>query len=213
MKSGRSVAKILSLIAVPVLAFIGVPLCEWLTVGPTGSLVFQEVKLLFALAFLPFGCATLVTPFLMVRRDLRGRAMTTFLMSASCTVLLLVGIWVGQGVRRAAFIQLERRSKALVQAIHAHVRETGTPPHSLSDLVPRYIARVPATGMAAYPSYEFVSGTKAKEYSENPWALFVPTTSGGLNWDIFLYLPRQNYPREGYGGTLERIGDWAYVHE
>lgn len=213
MKSGRSVSKTLSLIAVPLLALIGVPLCEWLTVGPNGSLIFQEVKLLFALAFLPFGCATLVTPFLMLRRDLRGRAMTTFLMCASCTVLLLVGIWVGQGVWRAAFIRLERRSEPLVQAIHTFVRETGKPPSSLSDLVPKYIAHVPTTGMAAYPNYEFVSGAKAKEYSENPWALFVPTTTGGLNWDVFLYLPRQNYPQEGYGDTLERIGDWAYVHE
>jgi hypothetical protein len=34
-----------------------------------------------------------------------------------------------------------------------------------------------------------------------------------MNWDMFLYFPKQNYPKAGYGGWLERIEDWAYVHE
>jgi hypothetical protein len=28
-----------------------------------------------------------------------------------------------------------------------------------------------------------------------------------------LYLPSGQYPEQGWGGTLERIDDWAYVHE
>ena len=67
--------------------------------------------------------------------------------------------------------------------------------------------------MAAYPKFEFVAGQKALDYHENPWVLCVFTPSGGINFDQFMYFPKQNYPETGYGGWLERIGDWAYVHE
>ncbi len=30
-----------------------------------------------------------------------------------------------------------------------------------------------------------------------------------VNWDMLLYLPSQRYPQDGYGGRLERVGDWA----
>jgi hypothetical protein len=34
-----------------------------------------------------------------------------------------------------------------------------------------------------------------------------------LNWDTFIYFPNQRYPDVGYGGWIERIDRWAYVHE
>jgi hypothetical protein len=68
--------------------------------------------------------------------------------------------------------------------------------------------------LAAYPKYEYVTGDRALEnYDGNPWAVWVDTPSGGINWDIFLYYPRQNYPQRGHGGSLERVRDRAYVHE
>ena len=36
---------------------------------------------------------------------------------------------------------------------------------------------------------------------------------GPFNWDLFLYFPNRRYPKSAYGGVLQRIGDWAYVHE
>ncbi len=213
MKSRRPISKTVTILSVPFVSLIGVPVCEWLTVGPAGNVIFQEVELLFALAFLPFICATLITPFLMLKRDIRSSAAFVFCFSATCTVLLLAGFWLGIRIRRHAFEDLAIRSEPLLQAIRAYASDNGKPPESLNALVPKYLASVPATGMVAYPTYEFVSGGRAKEYNENPWALYVPASSGVGNWDSFLYLPRQNYPDEGYGGTLERIGDWAYVHE
>lgn len=70
-----------------------------------------------------------------------------------------------------------------------------------------------STGMAAYPQYEYHTGARAAQYDGNPWVLVVFTPSGGINFDEFLYFPLQNYPRSGYGGSLEQLGDWAYVHE
>lgn len=56
-------------------------------------------------------------------------------------------------------------------------------------------------------------GHDSERWDDNPWVLYVYTPSGGINFDKFLYFPLQNYPSNGYGGVLRRIGDWAYVHE
>ena len=45
------------------------------------------------------------------------------------------------------------------------------------------------------------------------WELRVPCSLGILNWDVFFYWPRETYPDYIYGGSVERIGKWAYVHE
>ncbi|MDQ5935721.1 MAG: hypothetical protein QG574_3036, partial [Cyanobacteriota bacterium erpe_2018_sw_21hr_WHONDRS-SW48-000092_B_bin.40] len=36
---------------------------------------------------------------------------------------------------------------------------------------------------------------------------------GMLNWDVFYYLPTEKYPEHDYGGSIEPIKNWAYVHE
>jgi hypothetical protein len=48
---------------------------------------------------------------------------------------------------------------------------------------------------------------------DNAWVLYVDTPRAGINFDQFIYLPLTNYPPRGFGGRLERLGDWAYVHE
>ncbi|MBX3342660.1 MAG: hypothetical protein KF711_13800, partial [Nitrospira sp.] len=65
----------------------------------------------------------------------------------------------------------------------------------------------------AYPDYHYYAGTNASRYDTNPWVVVVHTPSGGINFDQFMYFPLQNYPPRGYGGSLARIRDWAYVHE
>ncbi len=46
-----------------------------------------------------------------------------------------------------------------------------------------------------------------------PWELGIDCPNGMLNWDVFFYWPTQDYPQRIYGGTVERIGAWCYVHE
>jgi hypothetical protein len=50
-------------------------------------------------------------------------------------------------------------------------------------------------------------------YEGNEWILEVRASNGVMNWDSFLYFPNQNYPSAGYGGVVERMGEWAYIHE
>lgn len=106
------------------------------------------------------------------------------------------------------------RSQSLITAIHSYEQQHSRPPDSLNDLVPDYLPAIPETGMGAYPEFEYYSGPDAQErFGSNPWALQVQTPSGGINFDVILYFPNQNYPETGYGGSLQRIGFWAYVHE
>lgn len=106
------------------------------------------------------------------------------------------------------------RSQPLIEAIKQFERDNSAPPATLDDLIPKYLPEVPATGMMAYPDYQYHVGIHAKEkYCDNPWALTVQTPSGGINFDMMLYLPNQKYPKNGFGGWLRPINDWAYVHE
>ena len=42
-----------------------------------------------------------------------------------------------------------------------------------------------------------------REYAPNRWSF----------GDTFAYHPGGRYPREAYGGILERVGRWGYYHE
>ena len=171
----------------------------------TLPLVFPLVIALFAVV-----ASLLLLPFRSKRRAaIRGLAIAA--------VYLAVGILcvaIGSKVRMRGFEELVDRSRPLISAVRRFEVENKRPPGTLADLVPKYLGAIPNTGMAAYPEYEYVTGDKALEnYDGNPWAVWVDTPSGGINWDILLYYPKQNYPQRGHGGSLERLKDWAYVHE
>ena len=107
---------------------------------------------------------------------------------------------------------MARRSQPLIEAIDRFEREHGEPPASLEALVPAYLSSVPGTGMAAYPAYRYRVGQRAERFGDNAWALEVFTPSGILNFDSFVYYPNQNY-QNSCMGWVERVGDWAYLHE
>ena len=120
---------------------------------------------------------------------------------------------IAERIRMAAFHELAERSDPLVQAIKNYEVQYEKPPARLADLVPEFLPRISGTGMGAYPGYKYMVGDEAQKFAEDAWCLVVYTPLGGLNWDMFIYFPNQNYPEQGYGGNLEKVRDWAYVHE
>ena len=113
--------------------------------------------------------------------------------------------------RRRAIVRVVRELAVLPKAIRGYTAAEGHPPPTLDALVPQYIQAIPATGLGAYPDFEYRVGSAAPPNEE--WALLIPTSMGILNWDLLLYLPSERYPAQGWGGSLERVGAWAYVHE
>jgi hypothetical protein len=205
----------IQLIAFAVSAAGYFPFSQWVSTTRVGTMLFlffgmmvYLFPLMIAVPAIPFLVAGLILP--RTRRASFFWLMLCLLFVVTC----VTGIILGQRVRIAGMRAFAQRSRPLIAAISQYDRDHSAPPQSLDDLVPDYLPRIPSTGMMAYPEYRYHAGDKAKrEYAGNPWALSVDTPSGGLNWDQILYFPNQNYPARGYGGSLEPIDDWAYVHE
>lgn len=158
--------------------------------------------------------AVVVIPFILIASPRRRPAFTAWWLASLCFLSLFLGGFIlGKKIRTSAFHNLAERSETLVSAIRQYTDHGGSPPKSLEDLVPTYLSQVPETGIMAYPDYRYEVGDAAQRYEGNPWVLRVSTPSGGINFDEFLYFPRRNYPSHGYGGSIERIGEWAYLHE
>ena len=134
--------------------------------------------------------------------------------SLLCIALVLgvLGGFLGSvPIRRARFAAAAERAVPVIQAIEAHRKATGNLPASLESLVPSQLRGIPSTGMIAYPSFSYAT-SKGKELFKT-YELSIPCPSGGINFDVFVYWPEQGYPDSMYGGGIERIGNWAYVHE
>lgn len=125
-----------------------------------------------------------------------------------CFVALLFSAWGSGLVRHYCFAQLTVRSRPVVAAIEAYQKKKGHPPANLEAMVPEFLPKYPHTGMGAYPDFNYVTPDDT-----DPWRLEVPCSIGLLNWDVFFYRPSKEYGVHEYGGGVERIGDWAYVHE
>jgi hypothetical protein len=186
---------------------------EWAMVSSWGFSWLSALEWMVSLPALFAVCGLLVCPFFLFSSSRRRAALIGFLASLAFFASFILGAVVSRQIRHDAFVCLAERSVSLVAAIKSYEAKHGRPPESLTALTPEFLAEIPKTGMGAYPQYEYVVGEKAKRFDGNPWALYVFTPSGGINFDRFLYFPLQNYPKHGYGGSLQRIGDWAYVHE
>jgi hypothetical protein len=187
---------------------------NWYAIQPRGndhwlwySLVLLGIPLIVACLAVPIYLLGLLLP---GKRREAGFGLIAALLWVLTTS---AAIGLGDRVRMSGMRQLADRSMPVVRAIHRYSHENGRPPATLADLVPRYLSQVPTTGLGAYPDYHLLIGERAAEYENNPWVLTVDTPSGGINFDIMAYFPRQNYPDADDSGWWERIGEWAYLHE
>jgi len=113
-------------------------------------------------------------------------------------------------LRMAAFAELARETEPLVAAIRAYEKQHEAPPPKLDDLIPRYLPRFPAAADGTLYYREGEAG--GRDLHGNRWAS-IRRCGWGLSFDSFVYFPNRKYPRAMYGGGVERVGDWAYVHE
>lgn len=125
----------------------------------------------------------------------------------------VIALKSADGIRLQGFERLSREAAPLVAAIHSYNEKFGYPPENLDVLQVNYPPGHSIEG-GELPDFEYLSGDRARErYHGNPWVLMLETPTGPLRWDRFLYYPLQNYPPLSYGGWLEAVGEWAYVHE
>lgn len=195
-------------------ALVYFPFSEWISTTRIGTTLFLWGQMIY---LYPLLAAIVAIPVLFICLLFQRTRRQSFFYLLICVVFIpccIIGINFGKTIRMMGMESFAQRSQPLINAIKNYELDNSSPPQSLEDLVPGYIPAVPSTGMMAYPEYRYHVGDEAKEqYADNAWALSVFTPSGGINFDKMLYFPRRNYPMHGYGGWLEPVGDWAYVHE
>ena len=146
---------------------------------------------------------SLVFLFLKKYKKVSIRIISSILLIYSCMVILIFFTW---DIRRFALVEVTEKSETLISAIKSYNKEVGKAPSSLDELIPTYITKIPLTGMMRYPEYQY-------NVSDDRWSLVIDTSLGVLNWDLFVYFSDQDYPEWMAGGSVERIKNWAYVHE
>ena len=193
----------------PIIVIEALPMWGFGWIHPGVDFFLGFVELLFALMGLAAFIATIGTFPLLLARSYRATALTVLVFAGTITALFIPAVRVAQRVRMHSFHAAGQRADPVIAAIEKHVTNTGAPPATLQQLVPTYVKAIPA----GLPPLEIQSGPDiGKAYHGNEWIL---SASVGwlMNFDRFLYFPNQQYPERGYGGTLERVGRWAYVHE
>lgn len=144
----------------------------------------------------------------------RNKALRTLALSTAVVAGSALGVWLGPVHKMQRIRHVAAAAMPLVHALESFVEREHRTPQNLAELIPRYVLAVPSTGMGGYSEWEYVTGPQARElYDGNPWVLLVKTGGPGFNFDTLMYFPNQDYPAVGYGGSVERIGVWAYVYE
>jgi hypothetical protein len=75
------------------------------------------------------------------------------------------------------------------------------------------LEEVPYTGMIAYPQFLYSKDRNDIQTNPGSYGLRIEYTSGGINFDRFIYWPSETYPDTIKDNWVERIHKWAYVHE
>jgi hypothetical protein len=128
---------------------------------------------------------------------------------ASCLLFTLLAAAITElrwRMRMSAFAALAQRSEGLVRSLHDYERLTGRPASTLAALVPEYLPAVPATGVGAYPRFEY-QPLEAGDLGDNAWILYVPLTRSPES--RLVYLPNRDYER--LGQEIVALGQWAHV--
>jgi len=185
---------------------------SYLSVSGSGSWGLPSQELVVWLCL--FGMVIMaVSLFGLFFNKVRCASMAVFIGAGLMVTLSVISLKSADRIRSHGFERLSLEAAPLVAAIHAYNSEFGYPPESLKDVHVNYPSDHAIKG-GELPDFKYLPGDQAtSRYHGNPWVLMLETPTGPLRWDRFLYYPLQNYPSLGHGGWIEKVGEWAYVHE
>jgi hypothetical protein len=172
------------------------------------------------LGYLSVGVALVVGSLVTAKeeRQARRRLALALLCGFAASLLLLKPTW---GIRLWFLRQLSARTQPLIAALEDFKEDRGRYPGSLDALVPDHLARVPGTGMLGDPDFTYKRAEPGDRLSRGGWLadhgagydLSASCPMGLVNFDSVHYWPSREYPERAWGGMIEEIDGWAYVHE
>jgi hypothetical protein len=134
---------------------LSVPLAEWAAVSPSAKNL-SWLCVPFYILFIPAALVSFIALAAVgALPEIRKQAALVAICCGMYAIAFNHSTEVAHKVRMNAFHQLADRSRPLVESVRAFERKYGHPPHSLDVLVPEFIATVPATGIAGYPTYQY----------------------------------------------------------
>lgn len=175
-----------------------------------GGWTIAGVELLLMLSVVAGAAILVISSIVLAFHPRSSAALASFAGTGLYFLLLMPAIYLSHELRQWGFLLAAKRAAPLVDAIQRFEAANQTPPPELGALVPNYLAALPTR----LPPIRLIAGAEAvRDYYGNSWALVADAGTGILNFDRFIYLPKQNYPRYGPSGWYQRVGDWAYYHE
>lgn len=169
-------------------------------------------------------CGLVAAPMgLMMTLSRSNRALGLYVFGGGTTfvAVAVASIILANEARMVAFGRVAREAEPLVSALHRFNADNGRSPDALDELVPDYINSIPTPAVGSGLFEYFRREEKGEAPDVDPaetialweWCLRLRCSRGFLNWDVFVYWPSEQYPTSMYGGRVERVGRWAYVHE
>jgi hypothetical protein len=101
------------------------------------------------------------------------------------------------GKRVRLVLKVPARAQPLISALGRYKRDHGEYPPDLSALVPKYLKRIPPTGLAAYPEFQYTA-------ADDRFSLKV-TAAMVLRFDYLLYSSAGDYHAYGPPGRIEQV--------
>lgn len=148
-------------------------------------------------------------------RDRRD-AVADFLRALLCLLFAVGYIWIsilGNTRRTGAFARASTNGAPIIAALKEYHGDHGNYPNSLQGLIPEYTSSIPRTGLVGYPEFTYRNGYNDIVLVPDSYELRINCSSGGINFDRFIYWPSETYPPIIQGNWTEPIGAWVYVHE
>jgi hypothetical protein len=159
-------------------------------------------------------------PFPGRERSPRSLCLSNALGCLVLSVLLLGAGFLSHFIRNNGFARASRRGDRICAALARFEADNRFYPDRLRELVPAYIEEIPTTGLMGYPSFYYRKGPPDEADRARSWwptmagyELGIHCSRGWVNWDRFFYWPTEEYPGRVYGGSVQPVGAWAYVHE
>ena len=206
-----------------VILLIGLFLSQDMCLWPAPAILhFPSIAVLFAGTFVIFAFLAAVPLgfFYAIRSVWRWRdrraAVTDFLRAVVFLFFAVayVGFSIWSGTRRtAAFARASTNGSLIIAALEQYHVDHGNYPNSLQGLTPEYATAIPRTGLIGYPEFSYLNGYNDIVVVPDSYELRINCSSGGINFDRFVYWPSETYPPLIQGNWTEPIGAWVYVHE
>lgn len=185
---------------------------SWLT-WPAKVLELVAVGIVFAAI-----CCVPVALFLIGRGLLRWKRreqVVADIARGGIVLALAIGVvallpW-SESRRLNAFARASANAVPVIQALAKHHQIHGEYPHSLEELTPKLLARIPSTGLVGYPEFRYLQGYNDIHKNADSYELRVDC--GCLDFDRFCYWPSESYPATLQRNRVIPIGAWIYVDE